>query len=55
MGILPDGEYTLKVAAGRQPLAGVDFSKSEPVLLVITDGDDNVVSPLVFLQRQLRS
>jgi hypothetical protein len=53
MGGPKDGKYIIKPAAGRQSIVGVDLVG--PIVPVITDGDDNVVSPSVFVQRQLCS
>ena len=51
------GKYYIQLASKeRQPRIGVDSSGDLPVVApVITDGRDNVVSPLVFVQHQLRS
>ena len=54
MSDLKDGDYVLKVAVGSQPLAGIDIGGNLP-LPVITNGSENVVSPLVFVQRVIRS
>jgi hypothetical protein len=53
MGGPKDGKYIIKLVAGRQPIVGVDLVG--PIVPVITNGDDNVVSPSVFVQRQLCS
>ena len=51
MGGLRNGQYTLKSVVGNLP-AGVELGS---VVRVITDGSNNVVSPLFFVQRQLCS
>ena len=52
-----DGKYYIQLASSdRQPRIGVDYVEGLPVVpRVITDGRNNVVSPLVFVQCQLRS
>ena len=56
MGGPAPGKYYIQLATGRQPRIGADTSGNLPVVApVITDGRDNVVSPLVFVQHQLRS
>ena len=49
MSDLPDGDYTFKVAVGSRPLAGIDIVGGRPIT-VITNGSENVVSSLVFVQ-----
>ena len=49
MSDLKDGDYVFKVAAGSQPLAGIDIDGGFPAP-IITNGHENVVSPLIFVQ-----
>ena len=51
----PDtGEYLIQLVADPRPPIGVDDG-SAPLVPVVTDGNNNIVSPLVFVQCQLRS
>ena len=50
----PTGQYLIRLIVGGDLYAGVDPAGYAPVP-VILDGIDRVVSPLVFVQRQLRS
>ena len=53
MGGPATGIYHIQLDSGRRPLVGV--TGDAPVLPVITDGRNNVVSPSVFVQCRLRS
>jgi hypothetical protein len=54
MGGPEDGEYYIQLVAVPQPRIGIDGGGA-PVVPVVTDGSNNIVSPLAFVQCQLRS
>jgi hypothetical protein len=47
----PNGKYWIRLAVGSKPSIGVDDGPA-PVKPVITEGINNIVSPLIFVQRQ---
>ena len=53
IGGLKDGKYYILPVHGPKLLAGVD-GHGGPDVPVVLLGENNVVSPLVFVQRQLR-
>ena len=47
----PSGKYWIRLALGSEPSIGVDAGPA-PVKRVITEGINNIVSPMVFVQSQ---
>ena len=44
----PSGKYWIRLALGSEPSIGVDAGPA-PVKRVITEGINNIVSPMVFV------